>query len=111
MNAKWICPAITPFCEDGTIDYESAGRFYDYLIADEIDGVLIGGSLGSYLRVLLPSGGLGGSNALLYALTDFEFLKVGPLSVWTPWLLLIVPALEIPLFLFLTVHTYCRRSM
>ena len=73
--------------------------------------MLIGGSLGSYLRVLLPSGGLGGSNALLYALTDFEFLKVGPLSVWTPWLLLIIPALEIPLFLFLTVRTYCRRSM
>ena len=73
--------------------------------------MLIGGSLGSYLRVLLPSGGLGGSNALLYALTDFEFLKVGPLSVWTPWLLFIVPALEIPLFLFLTVRTYCRRSM
>ena len=80
--------------------------------------MLIGGKPGSYLRVLLPSGGLGGSNALLYALTDytleytdFEFLKVGPLSVWTPWLLLIVPALEIPLFLFLTVHTYCRRSM
>lgn len=43
-------------------------------------------------------------HALLYALTDFEFLKVGPLSVWTPWLLLIVPALEIPLFLFLTAH-------
>lgn len=73
--------------------------------------MLIGGKPGSYLRVLLPSGGLGGSNALLYALTDFEFLKVGPLSVWTPWLLLIVPALEIPLFLFLTVRTYCRRSM
>ncbi len=73
--------------------------------------MLIGGSLGSYLRVLLPSGGLGGSNALLYALADFEFLKVGPFSVWTPWLLLIVPALEIPLFLYLTVRTYCRRSM
>ena len=48
MNAKWICPAITPFCEDGTIDYESAGRFYDHLIANEIDGVLIGGSLGEF---------------------------------------------------------------
>ena len=48
MNAKWICPAITPFCEDGTIDYENAGRFYDHLIANEIDGVLIGGSLGEF---------------------------------------------------------------
>ncbi len=73
--------------------------------------MLIGGRLGSCLRVLLPSGGLGGSNAFLYAVTDFEFLKVGPFSVWTPWLLLIVPALEIPVFLWLTVRTYCRRSL
>ncbi len=73
--------------------------------------MLIGHSLGSYLRVLLPSGGLGGSNAFLYALADFEFLKIGPFSVWTPWLLLIVPALEIPLFLWMTVRTYCRRSL
>ena len=48
MNAKWICPAITPFCADGTIDYESASRFYEHLIANEIDGVLIGGSLGEF---------------------------------------------------------------
>ncbi len=48
MNAKWICPAITPFHQDGAIDFESAGRFYDHLIANEIDGVLIGGSLGEF---------------------------------------------------------------
>lgn len=48
MNAKWICPAITPFRQDGTIDFESAGRLYDHLIANDIDGVLIGGSLGEF---------------------------------------------------------------
>lgn len=48
MNAKWICPAITPFHRDGSIDFEGAGRFYDYLIESEIDGVLIGGSLGEF---------------------------------------------------------------
>ena len=46
MNAKWICPAITPFHQDGAIDFENAGRLYDHLIANAIDGVLIGGSLG-----------------------------------------------------------------
>lgn len=69
-----------------------------------------GGNAASYLRVLFPSGGLGGSNAFLYALTDFEFLKIGPLSVWTPWLLLLVPVVEIPLFLWLTVRRYCKRG-
>ncbi len=73
--------------------------------------MLVGGSLGSYLRVLMPSGALGGSNAFLYALADFEFLKAGPFTVWTPWLMLAVPALEIPLFLWLTVRTYSQRSM
>lgn len=48
MNAKWICPAVTPFREDGSIDFESAGRLYDNLIANDIDGVLIGGSLGEF---------------------------------------------------------------
>ena len=72
--------------------------------------MMTGGKLASWLRVLLPSGGLGGSNAFLYALTDFEFLKIGPLSVWTPWLLLVVPVVEIPLFLWLTVRSYCKRG-
>ena len=48
MNAKWICPAITPFHQDGAIDFESAGRLYDHLIANDMDGVLIGGSLGEF---------------------------------------------------------------
>ena len=72
--------------------------------------MMTGGKLASWMRVLLPSGGLGGSNAFLYALTDFEFLKIGSLSVWTPWLLLVVPVLEIPLFLWLTVRSYCKRG-
>lgn len=48
MKAKWICPAVTPFHEDGTIDFESAGELYDYLIDNGIDGVLIGGSIGEF---------------------------------------------------------------
>lgn len=74
--------------------------------------MMIGGNIAAYLRVLLPSGALGGTNSFSYALTHyFEFLKIGPVTVWTPWLLMIVPAIEIPLFLWLTVRTYCRRSL
>lgn len=99
---------LSAACKNTTV---STGLTIASAILPTLFYMLIGGSLGSYLRILLPSGGLGGSNAFLYALADFEFLRVGPLSVWTPWLLLIVPALEIPLFLWLTVRTYCRRSM
>lgn len=48
MNAKWITPAVTPFKEDGSIDFESAGKLYDDLIDAGIDGVLIGGSIGEF---------------------------------------------------------------
>lgn len=48
MNAKWICPAVTPLHADGTFDYESAAKLYEHLIANDIDGVLIGGSIGEF---------------------------------------------------------------
>ena len=74
--------------------------------------MMTGSDLAAWLRVLLPSGALGGTNSFFYALTFyFEFLKIGPWTVWTPWLMLAVPAAEIPLFLLLTVRTYCRRSL
>ncbi len=99
---------LSAACRNTTI---ATGLTIAFALLPTLFYMLIGGIPGSYLRVLLPSGALGGSNAFLYALTDFEFLKAGPLFVWTPWLLLAVPALEIPLFLWLTVRTYCRRSM
>lgn len=99
---------LSSACRNTTI---ATGLTIAFTLLPTLFYMLVGGVSGSWLRILLPSGGLGGSNAFLYALTDFEFLKIGPLSVWTPWLLLIVPALEIPLFLWLTVRSYCRRSM
>ena len=99
---------LSSACQNTTI---STGLTIASAILPTLFYMLIGGIAGSWLRVLLPAGALGGSNAFLYALTDFEFLNAGPFTVWTPWLLLIVPSLEIPLFLWLTVRTYCRRSL
>lgn len=99
---------VSSACKNTTI---ATGLTITFAIAPSILYMLVGGNLATYLRVLLPSGALGGSNAFLYALADFEFLKIGPATVWTPWLLIAVPAVEIPLFLWLTVRAYCRRSM
>ena len=100
---------VSSACKNTTI---ATGLTIAFCLAPSVFHMMIGGNLAAYLRVLIPSGGLGGTNAFLYTLTSyFEFLKIGPLTVWTPWLLLIVPAAEIPLFLWLTVRTYCRRSM
>lgn len=100
---------LSSACKNTTL---STGLTIAFCLAPSILYMMIGGDLASYLRVLLPSGGLGGTNSFFYALTFyFEFLKIGPVTVWTPWLLMIVPAIEIPVFLWLTVRTYCRRSL
>ena len=100
---------VSSACRNTTI---ATGTTIAFCLVPSVFHMMVGGDFASYLRVLLPSGGLGGTNAFLYALTSyFEFLKIGPLTVWTPWLLMIVPAAEIPIFLWLTVRTYCRRSM
>ena len=48
MNAKWICPAVTPLHSDGTLDFDSAARLYHQLARCGLDGVLVGGSLGEF---------------------------------------------------------------
>ena len=48
MNAKWICPAVTPFHKDGTVDTKRAGKLFDDLIDAGISGILIGGSIGEF---------------------------------------------------------------
>lgn len=100
---------VSSACKNTTI---STGLTIAFCLFPSILYVMVGNDLSAYLRVLLPSGALGGTNSFFYALTYyFEFLKVGPFTVWTPWLLIIVPAIEIPVFLWLTVRTYCKRSM
>lgn len=100
---------VSSACKNTTI---STGLTIAFCLLPSMFHVMIGGNIASYLRILLPSGGLGGTNSFLYALTTyFEFLRIGPLTIWTPWLLMIVPAAEIPIFTWLTVRTYCRRSM
>ena len=100
---------LSSACKNTTI---ATGLTIAFCLAPSVFYMMVDGDFASYLRVLMPSGGLGLSNAFLYTLTSyFEFLRIGSLTVWTPWLLLIVPAVEIPIFLWLTVRTYCRRSM
>lgn len=113
LIALLSCVSLTLFlsaaCRNTTI---ATGLTLAVCLLPSVLYTMIGSDSSAYLRVLIPSGALGGTNAFFYALTFyFEFLKIGPWTVWTPWLLLAVPAAEIPLFLWLAVRTYCRRSM
>lgn len=53
MNASYICPAITMFNEDGTLDLTSQAALYENLIKNNIDGVLVEGSIGEFFAMSL----------------------------------------------------------
>ncbi|WP_294730109.1 hypothetical protein [uncultured Faecalibaculum sp.] len=68
------------------------------------------GEISTWLGVLLPAGGTGIQASFLYAATDFQFLSLGPLAVWTPWAMVAAWLVEIPLFALLTVRVYCSHQ-
>lgn len=51
MNAAYLCPAITLFHEDGSLDLESQGRLFDNLIEQGIDGILVEGSSSEFFAL------------------------------------------------------------
>ncbi|MEG1470124.1 MAG: hypothetical protein RSC31_05715 [Anaerovoracaceae bacterium] len=50
-------------------------------------------------------------NNLLYQLTDFDYLHIGQISIWAPYMMMAAAIIEIPVFLFLAVHTYCKHQV
>lgn len=70
------------------------------------------GALGdTWIGGVLPSAGIGMKNNFLYQLCDFNFLHIGKMSFWTPYVTLASAAVEIPLFLFLAVRFYCKHQV
>lgn len=65
----------------------------------------------NWISVILPSAGIGMKNNFLYQLIDFNYLHIGGVSVWTPYVILISAAIEIPVFLLLAVRSYCRYQV
>lgn len=70
------------------------------------------GALGdTWIGSILPSAGIGMKNNFLYQLCDFNFLHIGGMSFWTPYVILISAVVEIPVFMFLAVRFYCRHQV
>ena len=70
-------------------------------------------ALGSsvWVSTILPSAGIGLQNNFLYQLYGFNFLYIGDMSFWTPYIILISAALEIPVFLCLAIRAYCKHRV
>ena len=65
----------------------------------------------TWISSILPSAGIGLQNNLLYQLIDFNYLHIGNMSFWTPYVIIISAAIEIPVFLLLSVRSYCRHQV
>ncbi len=65
----------------------------------------------NWLTFILPSGGIGMQNSLLYQLTGFAYLHIGKISVWSPYVIMAAAIIEIPVFLFLSVRAYCKHQV
>lgn len=82
-----------------------------FCIAPVVICMTVPGALSTWLCSILPASGTSIQASILYAMTDFRFLNVGSLAVWMPYAMIGACVIEIPLFSFLTVRSYCRHSM
>ena len=65
----------------------------------------------NWISALLPSAGIGMQNNFLYQLINFNYLHIGKMSFWTPYIILISAAVEVPIFLFLDIRSYCNHQV
>ena len=82
-----------------------------FCIAPVVACMTVPGEAASWLCTLLPASGVSIQASILYALTDFKFLTLGGLAVWTPYAMIAACLVEIPLFFFLAVWSYSRRTV
>ena len=65
----------------------------------------------NWISSILPAAGVGMQNNLLYQLHNFNYLHIGQISLWTPYVILVAAAIEIPVFLFLAIRAYCKHQV
>ncbi len=64
-----------------------------------------------WIRLLLPGGGTGLQNSMYYELASgFQFLTLGSLAIWTPFVMLAAPVIETPVFALLARRAYVRHE-
>ena len=82
-----------------------------FCIAPVVICMTVPGALSTWLCSILPASGTSIQASILYAITDFQFLDVGGLSIWTPYAMIGACVIEIPLFSFLTICSYCKHTV
>lgn len=62
------------------------------------------------MRCILPTGGFGLINGLQSELMARNFALVAGHYIWLPYILLVAAAVSVPVFVGLTIVSYCRRG-
>ena len=108
-----ICTAVHILTADSLFGWECTRTSVQmmYFIVTLADMDIGGGTLGIWLCSILPASGTSIQASVLYAITDFQFLNLAGLSVWMPYAMIGACMIEIPLFAFLAVRTYCRHAL
>lgn len=67
--------------------------------------------IGNWIYPVLPACGVGLQTSILYAVIDFDFWNIGSTAIWIPYVMIAANLIEIPLFIFLTVHSYLNYKV
>lgn len=70
---------------------------------------VLGGA--TWLSTILPSAGIGMQNNFLYQLVNFNYLHIGEMSFWTPYIILISAGIEVVIFMLLALRSYCKHQV
>lgn len=66
--------------------------------------------IGQWIYTILPAGGVALQTSFFYSLVDFAYWNLGNLAIWTPYVMLGAYCIEVPLFLCLAIHSYCKQN-
>ena len=67
-------------------------------------------AIGDWLRLILPSGGLGLGTGMFVDIQIGKFLTIGSVAIWTPFVMLAAPVIETPVFALLAKRAYVRHE-
>lgn len=70
-----------------------------------------GSNIMNWIRMILPSGGTGLGNSFGSELVGLTFLKLGSFSLWAPYVIIGAAIISIPLFVALTILSYCKHEL
>ncbi|WP_368490563.1 ABC transporter permease subunit [Clostridium sp. BJN0013] len=82
-----------------------------FCILPHILSSISGSNIMNWIRMILPSGGTGLGNSFGCELVGLTFLKLGSFSLWAPYVVIGAAIISIPLFVALTILSYCKHEL